>query len=164
SDHPGQLLHKVLGWSRPPGDGSKKANAPVRVVCPVWDLYWSPLRHLYESLGWVRVHGVGSMARPEAVNCLRLALAEQAGRFPSQNLDGLAGRLGDDPILLGLFGRLLRDDPGTNPNALAEDVLGRLVARSVGEVAILHCRPEQQYASALKRLAKEMIRRNTLSP
>jgi hypothetical protein len=164
SDHPGRLLHKVLGWSRPAGDGSKKANASVRVVCPVWDLYWSPLRHLYESLGWVRVHGVGSMARPEAVNCLRLALGEQAGRFTSQELDGLAGRLGDDPILLGLFGRLLRDDPGTNPNALAEDVLGKLVARSVGEVALLHSRPEQQYASALKRLAKEMIRRNALYP
>jgi hypothetical protein len=79
-------------------------------------------------------------------------------------LNGFAERLGDDPILLGLFGRMLGDDPETNPYRLAEDVIGRLIGRSVGEVASRHSRPHQYYTSALARVSKEMIRRKVLYP
>jgi hypothetical protein len=167
SNHPTRLLQKLIGWSRPPSPGGGEAlvpRNPVRIVCPVWDSYWMPLRQLYESLGWIRWHGVGAMTRPEAMNCLRHAMAERAELLTSEELDGFAECLGDDPILLGLFGRMLREDPNTNPNALAEDVLGRLVARSVGELALRHSRPDRHYASALKRVAKEMIREKALYP
>ncbi len=104
------------------------------------------------------------MNRPEAVACLRLSLGDHADGMTREELDGLAERLADDPILLALFGRMLRDHPQTNPYRLAEDVIGRFTGASIGELAARHSRPQECYEAALMRVSQEMIRRKVLYP
>jgi hypothetical protein len=166
ANEPTQLLQKVIVWSRPPSqvgsqDGTSKS--PIHVICPVWDSYWLPLRHIYERVGWVRVQAVGPMSRMEAITCLRAALHGQADRSNAE-LDTFAARLSDDPILLGLFGRILRDEPNTDPVTLSEDVIGHFSARAVGELTGRHGRVGADYESALSRLSSQLIRRKVLYP
>lgn len=164
---PARLLQKVTSWSRPAGhpDGQASTSKPsVRMVCPVWDSYWLSLRHTYEQMSWIRVQAIGPMHRPEAVACIRGAMCDQATRFSHAELEGFAERLHNDPILLALFGHLLRNDPGTNPLALSADVIGRLVEKSVGELAVARGCTPTDYLIDLMRVSKEMIRRKVLYP
>lgn len=161
------LLRKVVGWSRPGerSDGAKgDASSPVRLVCPVWEAYWEPLRRNYESMSWVRVQGIGPMSRPESIACLNAASGEHAGAFTKSQLGDFAQLLHDDPILLGLFGELLQADPSANPYALCENVIGNMIARSVGERAVANGIPRGRYTTALNRLSTEMIRKRVLYP
>lgn len=167
SGDPARLLHKVVSWSRPADqiDGqAKPIKTPVRMVCPVWDSYWLSLRRSYEQMSWIREQAIGQMNRSEAVACIRAAMGDQATRFTQAELEGFAERLHDDPIMLALFGNLLRNDPGTNPIALSEDVIGRLVEKSVGELAVDCEFTLTDYLTALTRISMEMIGRKVLYP
>jgi hypothetical protein len=167
SPDPIRLLTKVIGWSRPDsssGGSAEGATISVRIVCPVWDAHLYPLRLVYESKSWIRVQGIGSMARAESIACLKAALGERAGAFSDADLDAFAERLHDDPILLGLFGNLLDADPSGNPLAMAENVIGRMTDQAIRALAATTRTLAADYAGALNRLSKEMIRRKALHP
>ena len=167
SPDPVRLLRRVIGWSRPGNatDGAAGiAKRPVRIVCPAWNAYWYPLRHSYESMSWVGVQGVGPMTRPEAVACLKSTLGDQGGGRTGAELADFAERLHDDPILLGLFGRLLRAAPAINPIALSENVIGRMTEQAIGELAVATNALPADYSGSLDLLSSEMIRRKVLYP
>jgi hypothetical protein len=167
SPAPVRLLTKVVGWSRPGNmvDGSSGAvKSPVRVICPAWDAVWYRLKHTHESLSWVRVQAIGPMARTEAIACLKAALGERVTAHTDAELGGFAERLHDDPILLGLFGRLLKAEPSVNPLAVADDVIGRVVEKAIAELTTANHSLPVDYSEALNRLAMEMIKRRILHP
>lgn len=168
SPDPIRLLRKVAGWSRPgsvsDGAAAGVTRSSLRLVCPLWDAWWHPLRHTFESTGCVRAQSVGPMTRPEAVACLKAALRGQPGAHTDTELAGFAERLHDDPILLGLFGRLLTADPSANPLAVCDNVIGKVVEQAVGELAAAKQTLAADYTTALDRLTEEMIRRRSLHP
>ncbi|MBI3408597.1 MAG: hypothetical protein HY040_09605 [Planctomycetes bacterium] len=167
SPAPVRLLRKVIGWSRPGHltDGIAGAGkSSILVICPAWDAVWYPLRHTYDSISWLRVQPIGPMKRPEAVDCLRATLREQTGTYSDGQLADFAERLHDDPILLGLFGRLLKANPAANPLAMAENVIGRMTEQAIAELAASNNTPHVDYSSSLIRLSVEMIRRKNLYP
>lgn len=169
SSDPARLLRKLIGWSRlatVTGSG-EVTKAPVRIVCPAWDAYWDPFSHTYESMSWIRVQDIGPMARPEAIGCLKAILGTRAGAHTDAELDVFAEHLHDDPILLGLFGKLLIADPTANPLLLAQNVIGRMTEQAIGELAAGIHSPRTlpwDYIRALHRLSIEIIRRRDLYP
>lgn len=164
---PVALLRKLIGWSRLGGD-SAVSGGPVqtalRIICPVWDANWYPLKHAFESVPWVHVQHVGAMSREEAVACLSASLGTLASEYATSQLADFAKRLHDDPILLGLFGMMLRTAPNGGAVALTENVIGRLVEQAIGELAASDNSLPTDYATALERLVWEMIRRKELYP
>lgn len=167
SPDPARLLRKVIGWSRPGGPSDRStavARSPVQVICPTWEAYWYPLRHTHESMSWIRIQGIGAMARSEAVQCLKAALGRRAGAYTDTELGTFAERLHDDPILLGLFGTLMRADSSTSPLVVSENVIGRLIRQAIGELAVAHRTTAADYSAALNSLSKEIIRKRILHP
>jgi hypothetical protein len=166
SPDPVRLLRKVIGWSRPgnSADGTASLTPLLRVACPMWDAWWHPLRHTYESASWVRVQPIGPMTRPEAIACLKAALGSRCSSFTDPELGGFAERLHDDPILLGLFGRLLDAEPSVTPISVCENVIGRVVEQAVGELAATRLTLPADYTGALASLSAELIRRRSLHP
>lgn len=167
SSDPFRLLRKVIGWSRPanPTAGATDvAKTFARIVCPAWDAHWYPIRHTYESMSWITVQGIGPMERSEAVACLKATLGAPAGAHTDAELTLFAERLHDDPILLGLFGKLLRADRAANPLTLSENVIGRMTEQAIGELVAVTHTLAADYTGALNRLCVEMIRRRTLHP
>jgi hypothetical protein len=167
SPDPVQILRRVIGRSRPGNatdGGATIAKRPVRIVCPAWDSYWYPVRHFYESMSWVGVQEVGPMTRLEAVACLKSTLGDHGEYHTDAELASFAERLHDDPILLGLFGRLLRGAPAVNPLTLSENVIGRMTEQSIGELAAATYGLPADYSGSLDLLSREMIRRKVLYP
>ncbi len=104
------------------------------------------------------------MTRNESVDCIRRVLREQSGRYSDTDLSCYAERLGDDPILLALFGRLLRECPDSNPLELSQDVIGHLIDRSIGELTLQRGLTRNEYLSAVDCASEEMLRRKVLYP
>ena len=160
-------LSKIMGWCRSlqAGDASgSQRRSSIRVICPLWDVYWHPIRERFGSAPWLRIQVVRALRRLEAVACLKASLGEAATRFSQSELEDFAEQLRDDAILLCLFGHQLRSGAESNPRALLQDVIGSFVRSVVGEVSSKTRIPVADYLSALTHLAHEMIRRRSLYP
>lgn len=158
---------RIMGWCRslqPLGVSGVPQRSAIRVVCPLWDSYWHPLRHNFDGQSWLRVQIVRALRRPEAVACLRASLRDAATQFSESQLEELAEHMRDDAILLGLFGRQLRNRPEISPKALSEDVIGNFVNGILCDVSLETHIPVADYVAALKLLAHEMIRQRSLYP
>lgn len=160
-------LSKIMGWCRSlqRGDASgAQRRSSVRVMCPLWDVYWHPIRETFGGAPWLHVQVVGALRRAEAVACLKASLGQAATRFSQPELEDFAEHLRDDPILLSLFGRQLRSGAESNPKALSQDVIGSFVRSVLSEVSSKTHIPSADYVLALTSLAHEMIRRRSLYP
>lgn len=166
SQEPLRLLQKVVTWSRPVASAGAEAapSSHVRVVCPLWQTHWRSARTHYDSLRWIRAQAIGPMGRAEAVACLRCVIGEQEGFRTTKSLEETADRLGNDPILLGLFGRLVRENAARQRPAEIEDVLGAFVEQKAGVLAVEHRRPSVEFTDSLRRLARECLSRRNLRP
>jgi hypothetical protein len=164
---PRRLLQKSVAWARPATSqptGGVPVPSSLRIVCPVWDSTWLSLEHGYKSEGWLAVSAIDRMSRDESVACIRAALGPASHHFSDPDLGMYAERMGDDPILLALFGRLLKETPDANPLVFSADVIGQFVHKSVGELAVDRGVATVDYLSALESLAEEMIRHKILYP
>lgn len=166
SQNPTQLLTRVIGWSRSRGSQETDGPSPlsaIRIVCPVWDSLWRSEEIYYRSKS-VGVHVIGPMRRQEAVACLRAATINTAVTLSASELHDLAAQMNDDPILLGLFGRILREGSSENPVAIAKDVIGQFIGGALRRMEHRHSVVAAEYESVAVLIATEMIRRKTLLP
>jgi len=164
---PRRLLHKSVAWARPAASQATSGSptlSSIRILCPIWDSTWLSLEHGYKSESWLAVSAVDRMSRDESVACIRAALGPASYRFSDPDLGMYAERMGDDPILLALFGRLLKETPDANPLVFSADVIGQFVQKSIGELAVDRGVATIDYLSALETLAEEMIRHKILYP
>ncbi|MGO8786319.1 MAG: hypothetical protein ACLQVL_02900 [Terriglobia bacterium] len=162
-----QLIQKIVGWARNNihTDNSGKVHpSSVRLLCPIWDSYYYADLRMRGPNDWMGVQTIGPMRRSESVECLRVALGTLAERFSDGELMHFAESLKDDAILLGLFAQNLKSQPEANPTALAQDVIGNLVNRALGELAAKTGSAIGHYRSALRQISLEMIRRRTPYP
>ena len=67
------------------------------------------------------------MQRSESIACLKEALGTPGNQFTEGELDQLAERMGDDAILLGLFGTILQKNQSQDPGVIAADVIGSYI-------------------------------------
>lgn len=167
SPQPAATLSKIMGWCRPSqgGDASgARRRSSIRVMCPLWDAYWHPIRETFAGASWLHVQVVGALRRVEAVACLNASLGQAATRFSQSELEDIAEHLHGDPILLSLFGRQLRSGTKGSPKASTQDVIGTFVRSVLSEISSKTRIPAADYVFALTGLAHEMIRRRSLYP
>jgi hypothetical protein len=167
STNPVGLLRRIIGWARPVQSTTEKV-APqtnsIRIICPAWDVMWFPLRPIFDSKRWIRIQSVGLMRRQESVACLKSGLRERSDDYTNEQLERFAEQIHDDPMLLGLFAKLLVQRPEDNPLNIAEDVIGRMTEHSIGELAAATKTSYVEYQTALGDLCSEMITRKDLHP
>ena len=106
---PLQLVKKLLGWMRPASSDKTglQLGGRVHLVCPLWNSYWSSISSDAESIKWIDVLRLTRFTRSETVTLLRAA----PRAFSDSELHRYANALEDDPILVGLFVRMLRLHP-----------------------------------------------------
>ena len=164
---PSTVLNRITGWCRlsssAEGDGERPRSS-VQVVCPLWDHHWNAVESRLRGANWLRARTVGPLLQSEAVKCLKTSLRECAAGYTEAELTELAEKMNRDAILLGLFGRLFRSNPESNPRILAEDVIGSFVESTVSELSQQTHTSTADYVSVLTSLAREMIRRKSLYP
>ncbi len=165
SHNPGRLLEKTVAWARSSmselGADALSASS-CRFICPVWTSLWSAVASQYEELKWIHISAVGSLDRQESINCMRNELGERGTHFTDADLSDFSDQLGDDPFLVGEFGRLLSHDYSTTPAALAEDVVGSMIRQAIGAVSDFRELVPADFGLALDRLAETSIRNKSL--
>jgi hypothetical protein len=159
---PLQLVKKVLSWMRPASADktSLQSAGHVHLVCPLWNSYWSSIGFDAESSKWIDVVRLTQFTRPETV-----ALLQTAPRaFSAAEMNRYADALEDDPILVGLFVRMLRSQPEANPNELCQDAIGSFIRSSTSSMAVSQGNLAESYTSAIHDLARHMLRNRSFHP
>jgi hypothetical protein len=162
TDRPGAILKKIFGWGR--NLWSENRRGQVKVVVPVWESQFSNLHHELEGEKWLSMLNVGPMKRSESLACLRSDLAGHRTGLSDIQLDYIADRLDDDPILLSTFARLARADDAVDLDPILDDVIGSFIDRSLAQLASATNRLKADYQIALTQLARQMILRKGLHP
>jgi hypothetical protein len=165
TDKPGRILEKVLGWGRSLfAAQTNESGGRIKLIVPVWETHWASLHWHYDGAQWLQSLTVGPMLREEAILCLRGRLHASAPSPAATDLNHIAERLRDDPILLTIFARLLLDDPGANAELILEDAIGSFIARSLSDLCLEKSLVEASCRSALLRATQQMLVRKSLHP
>ena len=152
---PLQLLKKLLSWMRPVTSDTTglRLAGRVHLVCPLWNSYWSSISSDAESNKWIDVLRLTRFTRPETIALLqiapRLSLESELNRY--------ADALEDDPILVGLFVRMLRLHPLADPMGLCHDAIGSFIRGSTNDLAALRGNLAESYTLAIRELARQMV-------
>jgi hypothetical protein len=159
---PINLLWKIIGWLRPVTD-EKRGQAfrsNLRVLCPLWDFYWSTVQYALESSRWLRVTTLRSFQRSESIECLRGALCSTR----LKELDEFAAALQDDPILIGLFCNLFGNKQGDVSLATCIDVISNFANGKIEELTATRKESPVPYRLTLAKLARRIVLERILRP
>jgi len=162
SNVPLRLLKKLLSWLRPDTSDATgvRLAGKVHVLCPLWNSYWSSISSNAESNSWIDAVHLTRFARPET-----LTLLETASRpFLESEMNRYADALEDDPILVGLFVRMVRMHPLVNPIELCHDAIGSFIRSSTSDLALSRGDSAESYTSAIQELARQMVMRRSFHP
>jgi hypothetical protein len=162
SQAPQRVLIKLLSWLRP--DSSKTTGirlaGRLHVLCPLWDSYWSSISSNAEKNDWIDVQHLSRFRRPETIAFLKTAQR----LFSDSELDRYADALEDDPILVGLFVRMLRVHSLADPMQLCHDAIGNFIRTSTNDLALSRGNSPESYVTATQELARQMALHRLLHP
>lgn len=162
SQDPVRVLMKLLSWLRP--DTSKTTGIQLagrlHVLCPLWDSYWSSISSDAIKNDWIDVQHLSRFRRPETI-----ALLKTAPRlFSDSELERYADALEDDPILVGLFVRMLREHSQSDPMLLCHDAIGNFIRTSTNDLALSRGNSSESYLTTIRELARQMVLHRLFHP
>ena len=162
SHAPLQLVKKLLSWMRPASSGETglQLRGHVHLICPLWNSYWSSISSDAESNKWIDVLRLTRFTRPETVTLLQAA----PRAFSDSEMHRYADALEDDPILVGLFVRMLRLHPSADPTAICDDAIGSFIRSSTSNLAASRGDLAVSYTLALQDLAQQMVLHRSFHP
>jgi hypothetical protein len=137
TDDPKKIIRRLLNWSRPYhseiAEVAKNLSSDYFIICPLWPQIWD--RDQDES-PWIQTVSVGLMTQEECYAAVGLVTLEAGRSLSSAEKQALAAKLGNDPVLIGLFYQLIiGDSKSTDLNMMAEGVVERFISRCIEEVA-----------------------------
>jgi hypothetical protein len=167
ADNPTKLVQKLVNWSKPQlssTPNSRPIFLPCLVVCPVWSKNISSISPNFNETSWIDKVFIGSMNPVEAITAVQATTYDAGIEITKPEASYLATKLGNDPILIGLFSSLLSN---TQPFELAnftENVIEQFITSSINESSNLGQFLENEYRAALSTLATHMLKHRKLYP
>lgn len=167
TDNPVKLLQKLVNWSKPISSripNAKPAFLQHLLVCPVWSDVVRSIIPKFDNTDWIHTVFIEVMLLEEGVTAIKDAVKLTAIELSNTKAIALSEKLGNDPILIGLFTSLL---PNTQPDELsylAENVIESFVNTAIDEVAQIGNLLRDEYNSALLNLAVQMLQNRKLNP
>lgn len=166
---PSQLVRHLLAWSSPQqtnSTDSQKSIPPFLILCPVWPQVWATVSLEFNRASWIDTIYTGPMTLTEGATAIA-SVARTIGIALSQvEAEALSRRLGNDPILIGLFGSLLTPEDLDKLNFLTENVVEKFIETRINEASSL-CGARYipaDFHTALNSLALQMLQRRRLYP
>jgi hypothetical protein len=162
---PVNLLQKLVNWSKPVSSGeSDTKSIPSRhlFVCPVWSDIARLVTPDIDKTPWISSVYIGTMTPEEGLEAVQNAFTD--AELTSAEAGTLAEKLGNDPILIGLFADLVLSTEPDEPDQVAENVTDNFINRAVEEVSRTGDLLVDEYRSALSNLAAHMLQQRKLNP
>lgn len=169
TDAPSNLIQKLLAWSKPAQSGEpdlKQSLSSCLIVCPVWPQIWERAGNDFSKASWIQTITIGPMSSQEGSVAARTVTSLAGVEITNAEADALAKKLGNDPILISLFGSLLTDKKPSDINVLAEGVFEKFITSAITQAAASKdnsCLPVE-CREALSKLSFLMLRKRKLHP
>jgi hypothetical protein len=169
TEDPTKFIRKLLTWSKPQQSDtpdSQPSFSSYLVVCPVWPHVWGLTGHDFSKTSWVHTVFIELMTSAEGVLAVQAATSHAGIEITSTEANALATKMGNDPILIGLFSALLSNTKPCDLNMLAEDVVEKFITSGVKEAASALNSPylSTEYREALSTISSHMLRKRRIHP
>lgn len=167
-DEPKKIIDRLLNWSRPQPDSSndiRDSYSAYFIICPLWTQVWD-LNQRTNS--WIHSVSVGSMTPEEGLIAIKLATSAAGISLTSAEDRTLATKLGNDPVLIGLFYQLISNGPNlislNDLNEIADRVVERFIDQCIKEVASDRGYLSNEYLKALSCVCTHMLIERRFNP
>ncbi len=168
-DEPKKIIDRLLNWSRPPQSDApndiRDSSSAYFIICPLWTQVWDRNQR---TNSWIHSVSVGSMTPEEGLIAIRLATSAAGISLTSAENRTLATKLGNDPVLIGLFCQLIPNGPNlislNDLNEITDRVVERFIDQCIKEVASDRGYLSNEYLKALSCVCTHMLRERRFNP
>ena len=165
TNSPANLLQKLINWSKPfPSQDSntKTTSSNQLLICPVWSDIVRKITPKIDGITWISNVFVGTMSGEEGLEAVKDALLRNRIELTNAEVNSLAEKLGNDPILIGLFDNLLPKIEYGKLSQVAENAIdsfiSEVIENMVGDLLPI------EYRSALLCLTTQMLLQRRFNP
>jgi hypothetical protein len=173
-DHTSRFLRKIISWCRSPADPHEsdhllkgRRSQGVVVLVPIWPTFRDEITTRLMESPWVTIHELDVMEVAEADEAVRRIFDGHSEAIGSAHRGEIVERLGRDPILIGLLGRLLASNNCADPMALSENVVSHYLDRSIEETFSQSKQStliQDDFQRGLNQLAAQIMLHRDLNP
>ena len=168
-DEPKKIIDKLLNWSRPlqsdAVNDTRDSSSSYFVICPLWTQIWDRNQR---TNSWIHSVSVGPMTPEETLVAIRLATSAAGLFLTSAENRVLATKLGNDPVLIGLFYQLIINGPNSisldDLDEIADSVVERFIDQCINEVASDKGYLSNEYIKALSDVCTHMLIERRFNP
>lgn len=172
TNSPNKIITSLRNWSRPYRSetvGNETVKTPKNlssdyfIICPLWPQIWD---YNQSKSSWIQTVSIGPMSPEEGSSAVGLVISEAGRSLSSTEKQLLATKLGNDPVLIGLFYHLIiGESKSVNLNEMAEDVVEKFIFRCIDEVAIDGgSYLPNEYSNSLSKICINMLRKSRFYP
>ena len=165
TNSPANLLQKLINWSKlfPSQDPNTKTTLSNQLlICPVWSDIVRKINLDVDKTTWISSVFVGTMSAEEGLEAVKDALLRNRIELTNSEVNSLAEKLGNDPILIGLFDDLLPKIEYGKLSQVAENAIdsfiSEVIENMVGDLLPI------EYRSALLCLTTQMLLQRMFNP
>jgi hypothetical protein len=168
TENPTQLLNKLLSWAKPQSSNSNnstQSSQPYVILCPVWP----QIRKIIDRNGernWVKLFFIGPMTPEEGSLVIKSLVSNSSMDLTTAESHELSNRMGNDPFLIGLFGKLIASIGQNETKLSAENIIEKFITNLLNTVEATHSTSflKTEYETALTELSSNMIKNRNLLP
>jgi hypothetical protein len=166
TDNATRLVEKLVNWLKPQQSStfdSQPVFSPYFVICPVWSKFSSAISSDFKDTPWINPIFINSMNPAEGIASVQTVTSLAGIDITSTEAASLANKLGYDPILIGLFGLLLKNQQD-ELDKLAENVIARFIKTNISKSSNAGTFLENEYRMALSTVATQMLKSRKFYP
>jgi hypothetical protein len=168
ADNPPRLVENIIKLLKPQQSGTSDSQlvfSPYLVVCPVWSKFSNPISLDFKEKPWINPVFINSMNSEEAMAAVQSVTSLAGREITNTEAASLATKLGNDPILIGLFYELLLSNSQQDElERFTENVIEQFITTTLSESSNSGKFLENEYRASLSTVATQMLKSRKLYP
>lgn len=163
-----KLVERLINWFKPQQSGTSDSQhvfSPYLLVCPVWSKISSPISLDFKEKPWINPVFMNSMNSEEGMAAIQSVTSLAGREITNTEAASLATKLGNDPILVGLFYELLLSNTQQHElEKFTENVIEQFITTTLRESSNSGEFLENEYQASLSTVATQMLKNRKLYP
>jgi hypothetical protein len=167
TSNPTSLLEKLVNWSKPISFDTKTIPSKHLLICPVWTNIAGSINRDVNKIPWLESTFIGVMSPEEGLKAIKSAISLNNIDLTNMEANILSDKLGNDPILIGVFGSLVSESLNIKPDQLShltDNVIDSFIDTNFKNVSHTGDLLAGEYRQVVSNFATQMLLRRNLTP
>lgn len=157
---PNRMLQRIISFLPPKSIKSEEPviKIPFTLISPVWPKYWAPISREFQNNPQIHQTQINKFTLDESESIIINAFQKSDTQITRLQANQIAKNLGCDPLLIGLFVKILRRDD-IQISLLSKDVIDIFIQRNLEKIAqksISHFQ-SSEYNEVLLKICTEIL-------